>query len=257
MNVVIIGTGNVATVLGIQIAGSGHRILQVLGRREEQTSTLAAALDCPYSTDWAEINPAADLYLCALSDTALSVIGEKLSLPGKLVLHTAGALSKNILLPVSTNCGVLYPLQSLRKEIRPFPPIPLLVDANISESLPFILDFARTISAQVEVADDETRLKLHLGAVIVNNFTNYLYTVTADFCREQGIDFHLLVPLIRETASRVARFPPGEVQTGPAVRGDAVTIEKHLSALNNNKIIRDLYELLTYKIEAYFRKQED
>jgi len=42
-----------------------------------------------------------------------------------------------------------------------------------------IADFARTLSQQVREADDAERLKLHLSAVLVNNFTNYLYTLAA------------------------------------------------------------------------------
>ena len=122
------------------------------------------------------------------------------------MVHTAGAVPGSVLLKVSTHCGVLYPLQSLKAAVRPFPEIPLLVNAHRPEDLPVITAFAATLSPLVQQADDETRLKLHLAAVMVNNFTNFLYTLADDFCTREGIDFSLLLPLIRETAERIRRF---------------------------------------------------
>src|ERR1700754_1202715 len=114
MKVVIIGSGNVATVLGARIIEAGHTVLQVLARREEPAARLAKALECGYATRWQEIDKNGNLYLVALSDRALPHLDEVLHLPGKLVLHTAGAVATNTLLNVSASCGVLYPLQSFR-----------------------------------------------------------------------------------------------------------------------------------------------
>ncbi|HEV3414778.1 MAG TPA: Rossmann-like and DUF2520 domain-containing protein [Puia sp.] len=255
MKTVIIGSGNVAGVLGESIAAAGHPVLQVLARNETRAAALARSLGCPYATRYADIDPGADLYLVALSDSALERLGETLTLPGKLVAHTAGAAPVNILRSVSTRTGVLYPLQSLRAGIRPFPPIPLLVDAANPEDLQTLEGFAKTLSNQVSRADDNTRLKLHLAAVIVNNFTNYLYTLTAGYCEREKIDFSILLPLIRETAGRLDRNSPETVQTGPAVRGDAETIARHLELLNNYKEIRYLYVLFTNLIEEYYHER--
>jgi len=254
MNIVIIGSGNVATVLGGKMAEAGHSILQVIGRREEPAARLAAELGCRYSTRWADIDPYADLYLVALNDAAL----EKLEwpLPGKLVVHTAGAIARSVLSGVSERNGVLYPLQSLRKEIRPFPEFPLLIDANRAEDLALIENLARTIARQVERADDNTRLKLHMAATLVNNFTNYLYTLAADYCAKENIHFSLLLPLIRETAQRLDSYAPKDVQTGPAIRGDEVTIARHQNILDNYQDIKDLYGLFTNKIEQLYHPQE-
>jgi predicted short-subunit dehydrogenase-like oxidoreductase (DUF2520 family) len=192
----------------------------------------------------------------ALSDRALEELGSVLTLPDKLVVHTAGAVPASVLKPVSARSGVLYPLQSLRAVIRPYPEIPLLIDANQPEDLPAIEAFARTLSPRVEHAGDDTRLRLHLSAILVNNFTNYLYILADRFCQQERLDFSLLLPLIRETTGRLERYPPEEMQTGPAIRGDRTTIEKHLELLSNYKDIKELYELFTIKIEDHYRRTE-
>jgi predicted short-subunit dehydrogenase-like oxidoreductase (DUF2520 family) len=255
MKTVIIGSGNVATVLGETIAAAGHPLLQVVARDADRGAALARILGCTFTTRYADIHPAADLYIVALSDTALETLGHHLNLPGKLVVHTAGAAPLNTLRAVSTRTGVLYPLQSLLAAIRPFPPIPLLVDAADADDRQTLEAFAGTISTQVRQADDAIRLKLHLAAVLTNNFTNYLYTLAAGYCEKEQIDFSILLPLIRETADHLDRYAPGVVQTGPAVRGDGPTIARHLKLLDNYKEIRNIYELFTNLIEEHYHHE--
>jgi predicted short-subunit dehydrogenase-like oxidoreductase (DUF2520 family) len=256
MKVVMIGSGNVATVLGGKAAAAGHDLVQVVARSPEPAARLAGDWGCAYTTRWEEVDPTADIYIVAISDRGLEGLGNVLSLPGRLVVHTAGAVALSALLPVSTHCGVLYPLQSLKAAVRPYPEIPLLVDAHRPEDLPTIRAFAETLSRQVQTAGDGDRLKLHLAAVLTNNFSNFLYTLADDFCYREGIDFSLLQPLIQETADRLRRFPPGEMQTGPAVRGDKATSERHLKLLSNYKIAKELYSLFTIKIEEYYGVKE-
>jgi len=256
MKVVIIGSGNTATVLGHKMLEAGHRIVQVVSRQKEHAARLAAMLNSTYTTGREAIDPSAELYLLAVPDDVLYELGEVLSLPGKLVAHTAGTVSKEVLQKVSKRSGVLYPLQSLRKEIRPFPEIPFLVDAHEPGDRVLLMEFARTMSGQVVEADDGLRLKLHLAAVLVNNFTNFLYTLAADFCRREGTDFALLLPIIKETADRLGWYAPREVQTGPAIRGDKTSVERHLSLLANYEDIKELYSLFTNKIEAYYQRKE-
>ena len=55
-----------------------------------------------------------------------------------------------------------------------------------------------------QVINDEERLKLHVAAVIVSNFTNHLYAIAEEFCTSEHVDFNLLKPLIMETANRIA-----------------------------------------------------
>jgi predicted short-subunit dehydrogenase-like oxidoreductase (DUF2520 family) len=253
MKVVIIGSGNVATVLGGRIAATDNRIVQVVARREAVAAALAAEWNCGYTTRWEQMDDTAELYIVSVSDRAIVQFGEQVSLPGRLVVHTAGAVPLAALADVSDRHGVLYPLQSLRKEIRPFPEFPLLIDAAPADDRETLNSFAHTIARQVQHADDDTRLKLHAAAVFVNNFTNYLYSLAADFCRQENIDFSLLLPLIRETAERLEHSAPRDLQTGPAIRGDRATLDRHLATLSNYRNMSELYKLFSDQIMEYHR----
>ena len=249
MRVVIVGAGNVATVLGRLIKKAGHDVLQVISRDATNAGILGTELDCAFADNSGVIDKTADLYLIAVTDSAMSQLDENYHLGNKLVVHTAGSVSKEVLKNITNNYGVLYPLQSLRKQNKKLEQdIPLLIDANNAEALTLLQDFAHTISGSVNVANDELRLKLHVAAVLVSNFTNHLYALAAEYCSKEGADFKLLLPLIEETALRLRDHVPGEMRTGPAVRKDITTLQKHLGLLARYPAIQNIYLKMTDSI---------
>ena len=250
MRIVIIGSGNTASVLGRKIKTAGHEILQVYSRHLYNAAELADELGCTATHSWSEIKTDAQLYLVALSDSVLNQLSQNWHTDKGVVVHTAGAVSKDALKNVSKNYGVLYPLQSLRKEKYDYEKIPFLTDANNDDSLALITDFAETISTIVRYANDDDRMHLHVAAVIVNNFTNHLYALAEAFCNSSGVSFALLKPLIIETAERIQHFAPANVQTGPAYRGDINTLATHMSLLKEHPSLLALYKQITESIQT-------
>lgn len=248
MQVVIIGSGNVAAVLGRILVNNKHQILQVISQHAAHAKVLADELNCSFGDMNAVINNEADIYLVAISDGALYGLQNKLQLGKKLVVHTAGSVPLDVLKDISDNYGVLYPLQSLRRELQDINEIPFLIDGNSPETTTIIEDFARSISSNVVKVSDEERLKLHVAAVVVSNFTNHLFALAEDFCRKENVDFKLLTPLISETAARTITNSPSAMQTGPAVRNDVFTLDKHLRLLTNHPRLRYIYLKLTDSI---------
>ncbi|MEY2918193.1 MAG: hypothetical protein RIS73_1907 [Bacteroidota bacterium] len=248
MKIVIIGSGNVATVMGRLFKKNNHQVLQVMSRHLAHAKLLADELGCSYTNYDGVTDLSADMYLVAISDGVLFDLNKSFNLGSKLIVHTAGSVSKQVLKDISANFGVMYPLQSLRKEMNIIPEIPLLVDGNTEEATALIEDFAKTISSFVKRSTDEERLKLHVAGVVVNNFTNHLYAVAEDFCGKENIDFKLLFPLIQETAQRLNHFSAKNVQTGPASRNDVFTLDKHLRILSAHPKLKYLYLKLTDSI---------
>ncbi len=251
MQIVIIGTGNTATVLARKLKRAGHQIVQVYGRTPAAAMTLAAELGVDYCSQWTAVTQQADLYLIAITDSALTANDIPLQLNDRLVVHTAGAVSKDVLKRMSSSYGVLYPYQSIRKEIEPLPEIPFLVDANTADAIDTLTKLAGSISGSVSVAGDEERMRYHLCAVITNNFSNYLYTLTADYCSKHGLHFGNLLPLLDETTARLHHTTPRAVQTGPAIRKDSTTVARHLQLLQDAPELKELYQLFTNFIERY------
>jgi predicted short-subunit dehydrogenase-like oxidoreductase (DUF2520 family) len=96
--------------------------------------------------------------------------------------------------------------------------------------------------------NDEVRVKLHVACVFACNFTNYMYLQSARFCEAENLDFSLLQSLIEETANRLQAHHPAAVFTGPAVRGDMATVNKHLLLLEQYPLQYELYKMISENI---------
>lgn len=249
MNITIIGSGNVTTVLGRLFVNKGHIINEIAGRNKTMISQLATTLQATPCYNLQQLNTKSDVYMIAVKDDAVTAVATQLKIKQKIVLHTCGSISINVLKGTSEKYGVLYPLQSLRKELHYEPVIPFLIDGNNDAAKNIIKQLASSVSNNIMQATDDVRLQYHLSAVIVSNFTNHLFALTKDYCDKQHINFKLLLPLIEETVNRMHHYDPATMQTGPAARGDKQTIEKHLSLLKNEPALKNIYALMTESIQ--------
>ena len=252
MEIVIIGSGNVAAVLGRKFVAAGHHILQIVSRNASAASALAYEWDTESSNYMSVLNRNADVYLIAVSDKAITEVIAGLKLPGKVVVHTAASVPKEILKTVTDHYGVIYPLQSLRKEMNSLPDIPLYFDGSDVATRNTLEALANSVSYQhAVVADDQQRLKLHVAAVVVSNFVNHLYVLAEEYCKSEGLSFKQLLPLIEETALRIREVSPRQAQTGPAIRHDGETLQKHLEILKDHPALKNIYLLLTESIQQH------
>lgn len=251
----MVGSGNVATVLGKAIHNAKHEIVQVLSRNENHAKALAQTFHCASGSFKSSEYKDADIYILAITDTALYHLDQYVQLGNKLVVHTAGSVSKEVLKNISSRYGIIYPLQSLIKSSDRVSEIPLLVDGSNDDTTALIREFSKTLSDNVSMADDEERLKFHVAAVLVNNFTNHLFAMGEEFCRKENINFEKLYPLIDETVSRVKLHSPQLVQTGPAIREDIYTLGKHLQILSAHPDLKYLYLKLSESILKLHQKK--
>jgi len=257
MKVVILGTGNVATVVGKKILETGHEVIQVVGRNFGKADELASQLRCQSIYNPRYISLQGDIYIIAVSDKAISAVASQLKLRDKVVVHTAAAVSKNVLAISSENFGVIYPIQTLVKETNVLPPIPVLVDANNEQTKKTLTAFASDWAENVRDANDEERIKQHVAAIIANNFTNYLFSAVEQYCKKEQLKFTVLIPLLEETVRRLKYQSPSSVQTGPARREDFETIEKHKKVLEGHPEISDLYNFFTNSIINFYNKDKN
>jgi len=256
MEIVIVGAGNVAHCFGHLLKLHGHQILQVISRNKAHAQELGELLQAKATDDLLDINMEADVYLLAVSDDAIPGLNDELRLGKRIVAHTAGAVPLDAISRISTHTGVLYPLQSIRKELKNYPPIPIMLEASNDEVLRRLQSLAQSIASQIAIVDSRQRLQLHLAAVLCNNFTNHLFASAKRYCEQEGLDFTLLQPIIKETFDRLEKFPPESVQTGPAIRGDATTMALHRSLLEKEKHLQRIYQVMSDSIYQFHQKGE-
>lgn len=249
--VVIIGAGNVAHHLIRSITSSGNKLLQIYNRT---LSNVSASSSTDITGTINSISSDGDIYIVCVKDMAIADIASKLRLGDKLVVHTSGNRSMNLLKDCSTNYGVFYPIQSFTKNIPiNFKKVPLVIEANNDKAQEILVDFSRTISNQVILMNETDRKKLNIAGVFVNNFTNYIYSLTYDYLKKENIDFDILLPLIQNTVDKLQLGIPRDMQTGPAVRGDVDTIQSHLELLEHHPFLKTIYQDVSHSIMDYYR----
>lgn len=250
MKIVLLGAGNVGTQMGLALLNAGHTIVEVFSQTQENAESLANKLKAKANSNFDHINKEADLYILCVNDDVADLMAAHLKLENKIIVHTSGTLPLAILSNSSNSFGTFYPLQSLSKtkSIDFKKEVPLCIEANDDTTLKTVEKLAKSISDNVSVVNSEHRLYLHLAAVIVNNFSNYLYSVAEKILKDQDLSFELLYPLIKETAEKIKNHSPKEMQTGPAIRNDVQTMQKHLALLEKYREIQSLYKQISYSI---------
>ena len=250
--IVLAGTGKAATATGLALRDAGLQIVRVAGRTPARVQALARRLGAEASEFGNLETRDADLCILAVSDAALTELAASLRLPGTLVAHTSGSAPMSVLEPVSGRTGVFYPLQTFPAGRRTsFKNVPMCIEAGRPEDTDLLLELAGRISSRVRLLDSEQRRIAHLGAVLVSNFSNYLYARAEELLAGHGLSMELLEPLIRKTASNVRTPGIFSRQTGPAVRRDFETMERHRQKLAERPDLQELYTLLSEHIMKY------
>ena len=247
--IVIIGAGNLATHLSIALQNAGFKILQIYSRTILSAKQLASQLNAAYTNNLFELNQNADLYLIAVSDTAISEIVKNKCFQNKFLAHTCGSVSIDVFKNYTNNYGVFYPLQTFTKSIKlDFTEIPICIEANSQANKNSLITIAQKISTKIYEINSEQRQTIHLSAIFANNFANHLFNIANEIIKEKNIPFEILTPLIKQTAAKVFNNKPSETQTGPAIRNDKKTIQKHIKMLENNPEFQNIYQILSSNI---------
>jgi predicted short-subunit dehydrogenase-like oxidoreductase (DUF2520 family) len=250
IRVVIIGSGNVAHhLISAFDKTETVEVIQIFSRNKKNINSF------PNHQITEDLNNLleADLYIIAVTDNAIAAVSSELNFKNKLVVHTSGTTAVDVL-NSSNRRGVFYPLQTFSKlkEVE-FSEIPICIEAEEKEDYKLLETVAKSISNQVFQIDSIQRKALHVSAVFVCNFTNHLYKIGNDICIENNIPFHILKPLITETAHKILSLSPSEAQTGPAIRNDSTTINAHLNFLTDSNQ-KEIYKLLTKSIIDHGKK---
>lgn len=248
MKIVLIGAGNVATSLAKALARQGCPPNQIWSRTLASAKALADVAGSRATSDWAEVERDADLYIVAVKDDAMAnVISELCAHCRKgIFVHTAGTMSMDLFRGKAEHYGVFYPMQTFSKckEVD-FKNVPCFVEASDEATLNVVMSFAQSLSDNVRFLKEADRKWLHVAAVFACNFANACNAMAAEVLERHGLDFGVMLPLIDEMVAKLHHMHPREAQTGPASRGDAAVVGRHLDMLAANQPLWDVYKAMS------------
>lgn len=190
----------------------------------------------------------------AVPDGQIEPLAQLLAGPQRMLIHTSGSVHLNAL--PGARAGVFYPLQTFTEQVTPqWEQIPCFVESRDLADLTNLEALCALVGGHGHKLDSEPRRKLHLAAVMTNNFTNHLLALAKQYAEQHQLDYTWLLPLMQQTLERLAHEDPEAIQTGPARRGDRATIQAHLQLLANNPELANLYQLMSQSIANHYGKE--
>lgn len=259
--IVLVGSGNIASSVGVALTKAGHSIVQVYSATLTHAQQLAGVVGAAVAVSPVHLVTDADFYLLAVPDNAIEQVAQQLpATQTGIVLHTSGSTAMEVLAPHCIRYGVLYPLQTFSKKhiIADFSEIPIFTEACSPAVGEQVTLLARSLSKRVEPMDSVKRRTLHVAAVFSCNFVNHLFAVAFELLRKQDIAVEYLRPLVEETVRKAFESgKPFEVQTGPAVRKDMGTLQKHIDLLEQDPLKKQLYKIMTEQIICYHKNSKE
>jgi predicted short-subunit dehydrogenase-like oxidoreductase (DUF2520 family) len=243
MDIGVVGAGRVGTAIAVLLRKAGHRVVAVAGGSATRDRA-ARYLPGVRVTDGQSVARDAGVVLIGTPDSAIAEVCEQLALAGAVgtgqaVIHLSGATRLDALAPArSAGAEILsiHPLQtcpSVDAALARLPGARFAVTAEEENALALGELLARDAGGVPFRLADEGKPLYHAAAVFASNYLVTLTALAAELEDRAGVPDPLdaLLPLQRATIENVDALGPGDALTGPAIRGDAGTVEANLEAL--------------------------
>jgi predicted short-subunit dehydrogenase-like oxidoreductase (DUF2520 family) len=166
--------------------------------------------------------------LC-VPDRAISPVAA--SIPrGPWICHVSGALGLEALTPHERRF-CLHPLQTFQRGLGPgqLDEAWAAVSGDTADALAAATELARHLRVRPFEVADANRPLYHAAATMASPFLVTLHRLAAELMEAAGAPPEALLPLMRRTMEN--GFRP----TGPHVRGDWETVERHLAAIRTSR----------------------
>jgi predicted short-subunit dehydrogenase-like oxidoreductase (DUF2520 family) len=243
MDIAVVGAGRVGTALAVLWSRAGHRIVAVAGGHETGERAAAHLPGVPV-LDPVEAAQDAVVVVIATPDAMIANVCERIARAGSIrsgssVAHLSGATGLDALdaaASVGATTLSIHPLQtipSVEAGVDRIPGAGFAVTATTEHGEALGIRLAEDAGGRPFGLADDMKALYHSAGVFASN---YLVTITAiaqEIEAEAGVNDggEYLATLQDATLENIRRVGAADALTGPAVRGDAATIERNLAAL--------------------------
>lgn len=239
----IIGVGRAGGALGRALHAAGYPIASVWSRSAARAGALADTTHALVAATPIAVARDAELLIIAVPDGLITPLSLQIALgpahTAQMAVHLSGANDAHLLAPladVGWLTGAFHPLQTFADDCSPvLPGTAFAIDAP--EPLAGDLSsMAQALGGNPLHLAANDRAIYHAAATITANYTVTLMHAAVMLLAQCGLPpeqaLAALLPLLRGTVDNLDRVGLPEALTGPIVRGDAATVQRHLAALD-------------------------
>ena len=247
-HICLIGTGKLSRHLAKKLPIFKGKPLFIWGRNSEQAASIADEFGLIHLNNLQEIPENSAVFLC-VSDNAIEQLANELKEKSTFLIHFSGTQSIHLLTPYTHNAAVIWPNQSFSSAVHiDWKNVPCILEVSNDDAKVWLMEITNALECPAVFLDEESRKKLHLAAVVANNFINHLLVLTESWCIQNKLDFNLLLPLITQSTHNLQNQSPTQLQTGPASRNDWTTIHSHIEMLANFPQLKEVYTLFSNQL---------
>ncbi len=248
-SVSLIGYGRLAKHLVPAMVNSGVRIEEWYVRNKTRHEEITTQFGIRPLSTAGELNASADFMFLLVSDDAITEVTRDLNLSKTIVCHCSGMTAmENI---KHDRRGIFYPLNTFNGLGKWNPQTPIFIQAEHTDDLAKLTKLASCISSSVHHPAPTDLRTIHTAAVISQNFSNYFITRAEELLQKNNLERRLIHPLLKSMIENLTLSPALQNQTGPAVRGDKITLTEQKTYLSKYPELLTLYELVTQAIQSH------
>lgn len=249
----VIGAGKVGSALARLWYKAGYAIKTVYNRTPEKAIELAHNVNAHAVNTIDEAVNSADIIFLTVSDDALLPIVRSikgLDLTGKAVVHTSGVASLDVLSDLSkqgAGCGSFhpaFPFANVESAVETLSGATFAIEADTAKLQKQLRDLAEILEGRVILIPAGEKSRYHAALVFVSNYTVILYAVAEGllktFSSDQVAIESALMTLLRATVHNIDEQGIPNALTGPLIRADVSTLQKHLDTLDD-KLLKSTY----------------
>ena len=255
-----IGAGKVGCSLGKYLSIHGVEITGYYDRDTAYAEEAAQFTNSRAFAEAGELVSESDVIFITVPDGLISRVFEEiktLPIEGKYICHCSGSISsRDAFAGIGETGAYEYSVHPLFAVSDRFETYRELADAFFTlEGSPERLDemaaFLTKAGLTFQIIDPASKTRYHLAAVYSSNLLLALIGQGVLLLQECGFSEEdarkALAPLITGNVQHALQAGPARALTGPVERGDTVTLEKHLSVMENEQD-QQLYLLLSKKL---------
>jgi predicted short-subunit dehydrogenase-like oxidoreductase (DUF2520 family) len=257
-HVTLIGAGNLAAAIGPALRSAGYTIDAVAGRALPASRKRAAALARKLGARLQRLNEVQPLsgilWLChtddALAETA-ALLARRSGWQGKIVLHSSGALSSDVLAPLQragAHAASIHPMMTFVAGVAPrLKRVPFAVEGD-REALIVARRIVRDLGASPFEVKKEAKVLYHA----LGSFSSPLLIATLATAERVGRAAGLsqlqvrkiIGPILQQTLDNYLKKGAAEAFSGPVRRGDVSTVRRHWKDLQSVPGAGEVYRAL-------------
>lgn len=244
--VAIVGPGRLGQAMGKLLLGAGVPVQWVAARQLARARNAVRFIGGGKALSLKDRRLAdADIILIGTSDAALSPVacrlaGYRKDWSGQVVLHPCGSLPASVLDPFKkrgADIGSLHPYQTVPSPsagVRNLPGCFWAVEGD-RRAVAVARRWVKALSGRAFAVPPEARALYHLSAFLVCPTVVALMDCSERLLREAGVPRKVIRPMlgkfVSETVNNFVESGGRKSLTGPAVRGDWATLQRHIAQL--------------------------